>query len=207
MNIIQDVTVVGCSIHPITPNYIICSFWLTDNNTGSTSMFLIEKKQFINLTNFHTISKKTEVSYKCVYCSNNKCVVKNSSSFDACLNKIFYSPRKYERVETNLKGLIKTNLQEYNSQDIIIKDISLGGIKCILTNQDVSLQVGENVYITLSTCGFREECVCKKCFNFKTILDNVLEGVVVWNIGTMYGIALDHTNKNSYKLNEILEKI
>ncbi|UOD34574.1 PilZ domain-containing protein [Deferribacteraceae bacterium V6Fe1] len=207
MNIIQDVTVVGCSIHPITPNYIICSFWLTDNNTGSTSMFLIEKKQFINLTNFHTISKKTEVSYKCVYCSNSKCMVKNSSSFDACLNKIFYSPRKYERVETNLKGLIKTNLQEYDSQDIIIKDISLGGIKCILTNQDVSLNVGENVYITLCTCGFTEECVCKKCFNLKTLLDTVLEGVVVWNIGTMYGIALDHTNKNSYKLNEILEKI
>jgi hypothetical protein len=207
MNIIQDVTVVGCSIHPITPNYIICSFWLTDNNTGSTSMFLIEKSQFINLTNFHTISKKNEISYKCVYCSNNKCLIKSSKNFEACLNKIFYSPRKYDRIETNLKGLIKTNLHEYDCQDIIIKDISLGGIKCMLTNQEVSLQVGENVYITLCTCGFREECVCKKCFNFKTILDNVLEGVVVWNIGTMYGIVLDHVNKNSPKISEILENI
>jgi len=207
MDIIQDVTVVGCSFHPIAPNYLIYSFWLTDNKTCSTSILLIEGEHFLKLTKFQKINKKAEFINKCIYCNNNKCVLKNSTDLNSCVNKIFCSSRKYDRVDVNLRGIIKRNLNDYEDIHIIIKDISLDGIKCIITNQDINVNIGENIHIAICICDFIDECICKKCFKFNTLMDLALNGKIVWNIGNIYGINLESNNKNIFIMNEILTQI
>lgn len=183
----KNVTVVGCSVHPVLEGVVLYSLWVTDNDTLSTSMILIEKNVFNQLT--HTKSTpKNEQTLRCNYCTNRKCLLRGKSDLQSCLNKIFTPHRKYERVNVDLKGFVNTDSE---IADIKITDISLGGMRCEIVDDNFEIIPGEAVKISICDCNFLSNCKCKKCFNLKDLSGETIEGRVIWLLGKNCGIQVE----------------
>lgn len=183
----QNVTLVGCSIHPVLEGVVLYSLWVTDNDTLSTSMILMEKDMFNQLT--HTkMTPKNEQTFKCNYCTNHKCLLREKSDLQGCLNKIFTPHRKYERVNLDLKGFVNTDGQ---IADIKITDIALGGMRCEIVDDNFEIIPSEAVKISICNCDFLSDCKCKKCFNLKELSGETIEGRVIWLLGKNCGIQVE----------------
>lgn len=191
----KNVTVVGCSVHFLMEGVVLYSLWVTDNDTLSTSMILMEKDMFNQLT--HTkMTPKRELTLRCNYCNNHKCLLREKSDLQGCLNKIFTPHRKYERVNVDLRGFVNKDGQ---IADIKITDISLGGMRCEIVDDNIEVIPGETVKISICNCNFLTDnfltdSKCKKCFNLKELSGETIEGRVIWLIGKNCGIQVESSN-------------
>lgn len=184
----QNVTVVGCSVHPILDGVVLYSLWVTDNDTLSTSMILVEGSRFKELTNTKA-NYKSEQTFKCSYCTNHRCTLREKADLHTCLNKIFAPHRRYERVGVSLKGF--ANFGAKKVADIKINNIGIGGLQCEIIDEDFDVTPGDLVRISICSCGFLENCNCKRCFNLKELSGEVIEGRVVWLLGKNCGIQVE----------------